>query len=76
VRTPSASHAPVLEVVMTDAEKNPLSKPVFSIPRGPPDRQGHPTIPHQTSLADAAAQQTRQEKAMADRIVFHTAWAA
>ena len=32
MRTPSASHAPVLEVVMTDAEKNPLSKPVFAKP--------------------------------------------
>ena len=32
MRTPCASHAPVLEVVMTDAEKNPLSKPVFAKP--------------------------------------------
>ena len=32
MRAPCASHAPVLEVVMTDAEKNPLSKPVFAKP--------------------------------------------
>ena len=32
MRTPCASHAPVLEVAMTDAEKNPLSKPVFAKP--------------------------------------------